>query len=239
MKYLHVFITVALFFIGGSQAASALSCAQPPENLLARGNVIFLGTVTSLSVASSTPDDGIDYYASQTGRGDYAVLSVEKYWKGEEGKSVRVTNIYPWGGGNNSFFQVGKKYIVFGQKSTGGERGVVSAGIDCGSTAVASDGVAADLDALVAGSIKVPTTPSTAVPFSRNLSVGMSGSDVATLQSFLEKKGFLVMPLGVAKGYFGKLTQRATAAYQEAKGIAPAYGFFGPLTRAAAVSEYF
>ncbi len=68
------------------------------------------------------------------------------------------------------------------------------------------------------------------VTFSRNLSVGASGSDVISLQDFLETGGFLKMPQGVAKGYFGQLTRKALIAYQTSVRIS-ATGYFGPITR--------
>jgi peptidoglycan hydrolase-like protein with peptidoglycan-binding domain len=40
------------------------------------------------------------------------------------------------------------------------------------------------------------------------------------------------MPAGVAMGNFGPMTQSAVAAYQTSKGISPASGYFGPVTRA-------
>lgn len=68
--------------------------------------------------------------------------------------------------------------------------------------------------------------------YARNLTVGSRGDDVVALQTMLEAKGFLVMPVGVAKGYFGSLTKAALAKFQAANGIAPAVGYFGPITRA-------
>lgn len=75
------------------------------------------------------------------------------------------------------------------------------------------------------------------IPFISDLTVGSRGDEVSRLQSFLESKGFLVMPVGVAKGYFGALTRTAVAAYQSAKGITPAAGYFGPVTRAQVNAE--
>ena len=59
----------------------------------------------------------------------------------------------------------------------------------------------------------------------------MLSDDVATLQTLLEGKGFLTMPQGVAKGYFGQLTKKAVAAYQQSIGL-PGVGAVGPQTRA-------
>lgn len=66
---------------------------------------------------------------------------------------------------------------------------------------------------------------------SSNLSVGSRGQSVISLQAFLEEKGYLMIPQGVAKGYFGNLTKIALMKYQKSQGVS-ATGFFGPLTRA-------
>ncbi len=69
--------------------------------------------------------------------------------------------------------------------------------------------------------------------FNTNLTIGSRGGDVVALQSFLESKGLLTMPAGVAKGYFGALTRSSVSAYQVMKGITPTAGYFGAITRAA------
>lgn len=69
--------------------------------------------------------------------------------------------------------------------------------------------------------------------FTRDLTLGSEGEDVAALQALLVARGYLAMPAGVAPGYFGPLTRAALAAFQLERGIAPAVGYFGPLTRAA------
>lgn len=73
--------------------------------------------------------------------------------------------------------------------------------------------------------------------FNANLKQGARGADVVALQSFLESKGLLTMPAGVAKGYFGALTKSAVVAYQISRGVVPASGYFGPLTRASANAD--
>lgn len=70
----------------------------------------------------------------------------------------------------------------------------------------------------------------TVTPFVRDLTVGASGADVTRLQQFLIARGHTI-PAG-ATGYFGAQTQTALAAYQAANSIAPAVGYFGPITRA-------
>jgi peptidoglycan hydrolase-like protein with peptidoglycan-binding domain len=69
-----------------------------------------------------------------------------------------------------------------------------------------------------------------ATVFTRDLTLGSSGSDVTSLQTFLIGQGFTI-PAG-ATGYFGMQTKAALASYQAAHGIAPAAGYFGPVTRA-------
>jgi hypothetical protein len=69
-------------------------------------------------------------------------------------------------------------------------------------------------------------------PYTRNLTLGSTGADVVSLQTFLESKGHLTIPAGTSKGYFGALTQSALAKYQAASMISPAAGYFGPITMA-------
>ena len=64
-----------------------------------------------------------------------------------------------------------------------------------------------------------------------NLAVSSKGDGVVWLQNWLETKGYLVMPEGVAKGYFGNLTKMALAKYQGEAGL-PSTGYYGPMTRA-------
>lgn len=74
------------------------------------------------------------------------------------------------------------------------------------------------------------------VTYSRVLVVGKKGKDVEALQSFLEKKGFLVMPRGIARGYFGIGTKKALIKYQKSIGV-QASGIFGPKTQAKVTTE--
>ncbi len=70
--------------------------------------------------------------------------------------------------------------------------------------------------------------------FNADLSIGASGQDVVNLQSWLIASGFDIpaVSAGVtSKGYFGMQTKNAVAAYQRSVGL-PAYGYFGPMTRA-------
>ncbi len=78
--------------------------------------------------------------------------------------------------------------------------------------------------------------PYTIFAATRSLSLGLSGSDVQTLQTELIAKGYLAA--GSASGYFGPLTQAAVQKFQCAQGIIctgagiSGYGIAGPKTQA-------
>lgn len=79
-------------------------------------------------------------------------------------------------------------------------------------------------------SAQTQATASVVFTFTRDLTIGSVGADVTALQTLLINRGFGI-PAG-ATGYFGAQTQAALARYQAANGIAPAAGYFGPITRA-------
>ncbi|NDE67982.1 peptidoglycan-binding protein [bacterium] len=81
--------------------------------------------------------------------------------------------------------------------------------------------------ALVAGSSSA--SAAAGYTFASYLKVGSTGADVTALQTWLSTSGFLSMPAGVAKGYFGQLTKAAVVKYQASVGL-PATGFVGPMT---------
>ncbi|MDO8569313.1 MAG: peptidoglycan-binding domain-containing protein [bacterium] len=79
--------------------------------------------------------------------------------------------------------------------------------------------------------------PVSAETFNTNLTIGSTGTDVVALQTYLVNNGYLVMPAGVSKGYFGNLTRAAVARWQAANGITPAVGYFGPISRRTIATE--
>lgn len=83
--------------------------------------------------------------------------------------------------------------------------------------------------AAMAFSLAATATAQTA-SFTRSLTVGSTGSDVITLQTWLIGQGYSI-PAG-ATGYFGAQTRSAVARWQAALGISPAAGYFGPISRA-------
>src|SRR3989344_4678564 len=68
----------------------------------------------------------------------------------------------------------------------------------------------AQLASLQGGSV------STGAAITSDLTIGSSGAQVVTLQSALVAQGHLVMPAGVAMGYFGSLTKAAVIKWQAA-----------------------
>lgn len=84
----------------------------------------------------------------------------------------------------------------------------------------------AQLSALQGGS-----SASTGTQITSDLTVGSTGAQVSALQSSLVSQGHLVMPAGVAMGYFGSLTKAAVQKWQAANGVPPT-GYFGPMSRA-------
>jgi hypothetical protein len=72
--------------------------------------------------------------------------------------------------------------------------------------------------------------------FYRSLHFGSKGGDVSDLQTALTQKGFLVIPVGISKGYFGSMTKSAVAKYQKRSDL-PSIGVFGPQTKARLISE--
>jgi uncharacterized surface protein with fasciclin (FAS1) repeats len=89
------------------------------------------------------------------------------------------------------------------------------------------------MDMMMATDVMMTTNSSamTSTSIMSSLMMGSHGNDVMTLQTFLEGKGFLNMPTGVAKGYFGMLTKKALMEYQSSEGISST-GYFGAMTRA-------
>ncbi|MEK7148241.1 MAG: peptidoglycan-binding domain-containing protein, partial [Patescibacteria group bacterium] len=75
------------------------------------------------------------------------------------------------------------------------------------------------------------TTVTTSASITSDLTIGSTGAQVSALQSALVAQGHLVMPAGVAMGYFGSLTKAAVMKWQAANGV-PTTGYFGPLSRA-------
>lgn len=98
--------------------------------------------------------------------------------------------------------------------------------------------------AFTLGNPLIPEKSCLAYVFSRNLRLGMRGDDVKMLQSFLNRRGFVVAisgfgSVGQETTYFGALTKLALIQFQEAymneilipAGLQKGSGYFGNLTR--------
>lgn len=115
--------------------------------------------------------------------------------------------------------------------------GLVVVALGLGLTISANAATVEELQALITSlqaqiaALSGGTTTGGSTTYAADLTIGSTGADVVSLQTFLEGKGMLVMPVGVAKGYFGPLTKAAVARYQASVGL-PSTGYFGPLTRA-------
>jgi peptidoglycan hydrolase-like protein with peptidoglycan-binding domain len=86
----------------------------------------------------------------------------------------------------------------------------------------------ANVQASLSGGTPVSTgssgSSSSSCSFTRDLTVGSSGSDVTCLQQALIAGGYSV-PAG-ATGYFGSQTKSAVIAWQTAAGVSPTSGYF-------------
>lgn len=67
--------------------------------------------------------------------------------------------------------------------------------------------------------------------FTRSLTLGSRGDDVKCLQDYLTSTGHFTFS-GGSTSYFGNVTKTAVAAWQAANGVAPAAGYFGPISQA-------
>ena len=81
------------------------------------------------------------------------------------------------------------------------------------------------------GATSVSAGTGSCVSIMAPLTIGSTGADVTALQNRLIAAGESI-PAG-ATGYFGSQTQAALASWQAKNGVAPAVGYYGPITKAA------
>ena len=108
----------------------------------------------------------------------------------------------------------------------------LSGGAQAATTAELQAQITAMLATITALQAQLAAQGGTAVSYSftTDLTLGSKGADVNALQQILISGGYL--NIAAPTGYFGSLTKAALSAYQAAKGISPAAGYFGPKTRA-------
>jgi hypothetical protein len=82
----------------------------------------------------------------------------------------------------------------------------------------------------------IPSIPSSSTTFTISRSAGSTGSDIKSLQIYLNTHGYVIAKTGAGSighetNYFGPATKTALIKFQKANGITPAVGYFGPVTR--------
>jgi len=72
----------------------------------------------------------------------------------------------------------------------------------------------------------------------QNMTIGTTGEGVVVLQGLLQELGYMTIPTGIPMGYYGSLTRDGLAKYQASQNVAPAVGYFGPLTKVAMHKDF-
>ncbi|KKU75380.1 MAG: hypothetical protein UY02_C0053G0004, partial [Candidatus Giovannonibacteria bacterium GW2011_GWB1_47_6b] len=106
--------------------------------------------------------------------------------------------------------------------------------------AVTIDELLAQIQALQAQLVALQgqqTGGATACTFTKNLYLGVSDPQVKCLQQYLNGAGYQVAATGAGSPgnetmYYGNLTKNATGKWQTGNSVAPAVGYFGPISRA-------
>lgn len=223
-------VVFAVSALVSSKSTLALSCAPSTiKEQIDNADVIFAGKVINIDTATA-------------GKSDNATFQVSEYWKGKVGEKITIGGIRAWTGEVNPppFFKLDENYLVFAiyvsdLLSLKGASGGLVALINCNRTDLLTNSIETKA---VLGQGKAPGNMNGGYVFNKDLTVGFSGDDVYALQTFLEQNGFLVIPVGINKGYFGLLTKNALANYQLSKGIFPSAGYFGPLTRGGVNNDF-
>jgi peptidoglycan hydrolase-like protein with peptidoglycan-binding domain len=72
----------------------------------------------------------------------------------------------------------------------------------------------------------------------QDLTLGSTGQSVVVLQGLMSELGYLNVPAGIPFGYYGTLTKNAVARYQAGMNVAPAVGYYGPVTKISMHSDF-
>ena len=208
-----------LIFVLTSNPGSVQACS--PINLTSQqqfetADAVFVGRVSSVTTSSEGDTNIVK-----------GSVEVDKYWKGSLDRNVRITSsgIYTCAPG----FSVGANggyYLIYANRNAqSGDYYIGMMGMKLVSNAtneIAALGIGREI-----------TVSTDSSKFNRDLSVGVSGSDVSSLQSWLIENGYDIPSISsgaAVRGYFGSQTRAAVIRYQATNGI-PNTGFVGPLTR--------
>lgn len=220
MKYLAIpaFLLALFAFAPTASACSVVAGSLPknPTEAIAKSGVAFVGTVKSISQDKSA-------------NGEYRIsFAVNEAYKGELDTSivVRAQSSSAACGYDDGYdrFAIGSVWAIYasGDEQTGYSTNAHSFNTKYASVAEAK---------VALGSTVVSKTA-----FSRDLTVGVRGEDVAALQRYLIEKNAGASARALASigatGYFGQLTKSALAEFQAVMGILPSAGYFGAKTRA-------
>lgn len=219
----------SLFSINTEKVFACSYIAQTPAEKFAGADVVFLGKVTAHDTVSHNTkplDSGTETTVD-------TVFTVSKYWKGKVGVTAQVFSPYTVGTSCEPFRgQMDTEYVVYADMDTAGNLTTT----EVGPVVVAYAN--ADLELLGEGKTLEMDLDKYMVKyfFTKNLSLGMKGSEVLSLQKYLNSRGYKVAIVGPGSpgsetSYFGPATKSALIKFQIAKSITPAVGFFGPITR--------
>ncbi len=148
--------------------------------------------------------------------------------------STSFNVVYAEGHQSNSL-DVGP-FTVISSGSSGGGGGGRVASVTIPEDQNLIEKLRAQLAALIVQLRTLTTGAGTTTTAIRDLELNMEGTDVAQLQQILISQNIGAKAQALAKvgatGFFGSYTVDALVEYQQAKGIAPAIGYFGATTRA-------
>jgi chitodextrinase len=239
-------VPTGLVDVGLSQTEVGIAWTLSTDDTAVTGYQIFrnsiqIGTTTVGSYTDATVSPGTTYNYSvdaYDGAGNISAHSA----------AIQVTTPTPnnptnggssgggGGGGSNGSSSGGatSSGTSGGGSGTTGTTGITGIGTtlptDTGSLSALLSSLLAQVQSLIA-----QLNHALVASFTRDLTIGSSGSDVKNLQVFLNDNGYPVSTTGAgASGneslYFGGKTAQALARFQATAGL-PATGYFGPLTR--------
>jgi hypothetical protein len=229
--FLCIAIIITLLPVSGNQLEACSILPSTPEQLFASSSAVFFGKVasaTSTRQQTTIDRNSLDLNVS-TG-----LVEVERVWKGLVTERVIITSSGLAGVSCGPAFgkeAAGESYLFYAHDAPGPQTYEIPI---LGMKKVS----VSDVEVLALGEGHTPAKPTGLLfAFFNDQRIGSSGAEVVTLQEFLERKGYLTIPQGVAKGYFGAITKKALMQYQKDHNIFPSAEYFGPITRKAIENE--